>query len=171
MEKEIINKVEQSGLVQISLEDLYKKGERVIVDLKPWLFEELILKEKDFREYVKQHDWSKYKDKHVGIICSADAIVPTWAFMIVATKLTPFAAEMVFGDLSRLEEYLFFKKLADIDYSKYQDQRVVIKGCADIPVPATAYVELSRLLQPFVKSIMYGEPCSTVPVFKKKEQD
>ena len=169
MEKEIINKVEQSGLVQIDLEELYLKGQREVVDLKPWLYEELILKEKDFREYVKAHDWTQYKGKYVAVTCSADAIIPTWAFMIVATHLAPYAADLVFGDLSKLEEYLFFKRLSLIDPESYRNQRVVVKGCADLPVPATAYVELTRLLQPVVKSIMYGEPCSTVPVFKRKE--
>ena len=170
MEKEIINKVDQSGLIQIDLEELYTKGQRVVVDLKPWLYEALILKEKDFRNFAKEHDWSQYKDKFVAVTCSADAIIPSWAFMIVAANLSPFAADLVFGDLQKLEEYLYFKQLTKIDPETYRNQRVVVKGCADIPVPEAAYVELIRLLQPVVKSIMYGEPCSTVPVFKSKEK-
>ena len=170
MEKEIINKVDQSGLVQIDLEDLYVKGESVEVDLKPWLFQELILKEKDFRESVKAHDWSQYKAKFVAVNCSVDAIVPTWAFMIVATNLAPYAAEIVFGDLDKLEEQLYFKQLTTLDKAAYQDQRIVVKGCADRNVPVSVYVALTSMLHPVVKSIMYGEPCSTVPVFKRKER-
>jgi hypothetical protein len=168
MEKEIINKVDQSGLVQINLEDLYLPGERVELDIKSWLFEELILKEKDFRDHVKMHDWQQYSGKFVAVHCSVDAIVPTWAYMIIATNLAPFAADVVFGDLNKLEETIYIKQLSKLNVSDYKDERIVIKGCSDKDVPVGVYVALTHLLQPVVKSIMYGEPCSTVPVFKRK---
>ena len=170
MEKEIINKVDQSGLMQIDLEELYLPGERVEIDLKPWLFQELILKEKDFRDAVKAHDWSQYKGKFVAVNCSVDAIIPTWAFMIVATNLASYASEIVFGDLNKLEEQLYLKQIANLDKSVFQDQRIVVKGCAARDVPVSVYVALTSMLQPVVKSIMYGEPCSTVPVFKRKDR-
>ena len=168
MENEIINKVDQSGLLQIDPEQYYVAGERELLDLTPWLFENVILKEKIFREHIQTHNWSFYKDKFVAITCTADAIIPAWAYMIVAAHLSPYAKDFVFGDLNRLEEYLFMKQLAKIDLNAFQDQRVVIKGCSDLQVPLSAYVEITKLLQPVAKSVMYGEPCSTVPVFKKK---
>ena len=166
MEKEIINKVSESGLVQFDLEDLQQKGERVLFDLKGWLFQELILKEKDFREQVKNHDWTQYKDKYVAINCSADAIVPTWAFMLAASQLEPFAKKIVFGDLNKLEEELFREQINKLNPETFHNQRVVIKGCGEVPV--AAFVELTSFLRPLAKSIMYGEPCSTVPVYKAK---
>ncbi len=168
MEDEIVNKVQQSGLVSIDLEELYVPGERILFDLKGWLFQELILKEQDFREHIKQHDWNQYKDKFVAITCTADAIIPTWAFMLVASQLSSIAKKIVFGDLKKLEEEIFHDRLSKINPEDYRDQRIVIKGCSKVEVPASAYVEITSLLRPFVKSIMYGEPCSTVPVYKKK---
>ena len=168
MENEIINKVDQSGLLQIDPEQYYVAGERELLDLTPWLFENVILKEKIFREHIQTHNWLFYKDKFVAINCTADAIIPAWAYMIVAAHLSPYAKDFVFGDLNRLEEYLFMQQLAKIDLNAFQDKRVVIKGCSDLQVPLSAYVEITKLLQPVVKSVMYGEPCSTVPVFKKK---
>jgi hypothetical protein len=165
---EIINKVAESGLITINLEDFYPEGERVVFDMKNYLFEELLLKENDFREFAKANDWSKYKDKFVAITCSNDAIVASWAYMIVATALQPYAKKIVFGNAETLETILFHDALSNINPEKYRDQRIVIKGCGDKPVPVSAYVELTSLLQPVVKSIMYGEPCSTVPVYKKK---
>jgi hypothetical protein len=167
MSEEIINKVAQSGLITIDMEELYRPGERVAFDLKDWLYEELILREKDFREKVKTHDWSQYSEKYVALFCSADAIVPTWAFMIVSTKLQAFAKKIVFGDLKKLEESLFLEDIEAIDLEKFKDQRIVIKGCSKIEVPVSAYAEITSLLTPVVKSIMYGEPCSTVPVYKR----
>jgi len=164
MEKEIINKVEQSGLVQFDLEKLRVRGERVLFDIKPWLFEELILREKDFRVHVTEHNWSKYKDKFVAITCTADAIVPTWAFMLVATALQPHAKKIVFGDLQKLEEELYNDAIKSLNIDEYKDQRLIIKGCGEVPV--SAFVNLVGKLQPYVKSIMYGEPCSTVPLYK-----
>ena len=167
MEKEIINKVAQSGLITIDLESFYPKGERVLFDIKNLLFQGLILKEKDFREFIKNEDWSKYKDKYVGLICSADAIVPTWAYMLLATQLEPFAKKVVFGDLETLETILYNEIFSKLNINEYKDARIVIKGCGDLPVPKAAYVELTRLLRPVAKSIMYGEPCSTVPLYKR----
>ena len=164
----IVNKVAESGLITIDLEELYTPGERVLFDIKGWLFEEIILKEKDFREQIKQHDWSIYSNKLVAVTCSADAIVPTWAFMLVATAVAPYAQQVIFGDLIRMEEVLFDAKLNLLDLTSFSDQRIVIKGCSKVNVPVSAYVRLTALLQPVVKSIMYGEPCSTVPVYKRK---
>ena len=165
---EIINKVTESGIITINLEDFYPEGERVLFDIKPLLFEELVLKEKDFREFVKTNDWTKYKDKFVAFTCSNDAIVASWAYMIAASAMQPFAKKIVFGDLNKLEEEIFHDALQKINRDAYLNQRVVIKGCGDKPVPISAFVEITALLRPVVKSIMYGEPCSTVPVFKRQ---
>jgi hypothetical protein len=168
MEDEIINKVANSGLITIDLEEYYPKGERVLFDIKPLLFQELILKEKDFREFIKQHDWTTYQNKYVAIICSTDAIVPTWAYMLISIALEPYAKKIVFGTLETLEVILFNEALQTIKYENYKDQRIVIKGCGNLPVSTHAYVELVNGLRPFAKSIMYGEPCSTVPLYKAK---
>jgi len=170
MEDEIINKVAQSDLVTINLEDFYLKGERVLFDLKPWLFEELILKEKDFREQIKNHEWSQYKNKFVAIICSADAIIPTWAFMLVASSLTPVAQKIVFGDLKKLDEEIFQEQIQKLNVENFRDEKIIIRGCSTIDVPVSAYVELINRLRPVAKSIMYGDACSTVPLFKKANQ-
>ncbi len=164
----IINKVAESELLQFDLQDLHVKGKRVLFDLKPFLFEELILKEKDFREQIKNFDWNQYNDALVAITCTADAIVPTWAFMLVASQLQPFAKKIVFGDLNKLEEELFREQISKINVQEYNDKRVSIKGCSHIFVPPSAYVEITALLRPVAKSIMYGEACSTVPLFKRK---
>jgi hypothetical protein len=140
----------------------------VVYDIKENLFQGLMLREKDFREFIKTNDWSVYAGKNVAIICSADAIVPTWAYMLLAVKLTPIAHLMVFGDLAALEDALFRDALEKVDWTAFQEERVVVKGCGDLPVPVAAYVEITRRLQPIAKSIMYGEPCSTVPIYKKQ---
>jgi hypothetical protein len=168
-EEEIVNKVAQSGLITIDLEELYPEGERVLLDIKDRLFQGLILREKDFREFVSTHDWGQYKDKYVAVTCSADAIVPTWAYMLLAVSLEPHAKHVVFGDLETLETILYNEVLSKFDVSQYKDARIVIKGCSNLPVPKAAYVELTRLLRPLAKSIMYGEPCSTVPLYKAKK--
>jgi hypothetical protein len=167
MEK-IVNKVAESGLITIDLEDFYPEGERVLFDIKPWLFQELILKEKDFRENIKNHDWSQYQNKFVSITCTADAIVPTWAYMLIASALSPIAKKIVFGDLQKLEEEIFHDIFQKMNPEDYRDQRIIIKGCSNKEVPASAYVEFTNMLRPVVKSIMYGEACSTVPVYKRK---
>lgn len=166
--EEIINKVAQSGLITFNLEDYYDKNERVVFDIKECLFMGLILREKDFREFVKTNDWEKYRNKNVAITCTADAIVPTWAYMLIAGKLSGIANYYFFGDLNNLENSLFQKALSGIDIESYRDKKIVIKGCGNLPVPINAYVEISRLLLPVANSIMYGEPCSTVPVYKRK---
>ena len=167
---EIINRVAESGLVEINLEDFYQKGERVLFDIKDHLFQGLILKEKDFRDFVKNENWSKYKEKFVAITCSADAVVPTWAYMLLSVALQPFAKYILFGNLKTLETVLFTQALSKINPEEFRDKRTVIKGCGNLPVPESAYVELTRLLTPVAKSIMYGEPCSTVPVMKAPSQ-
>lgn len=166
---DIVNKVAQSGLITIDLEEFYQEGERVVLDIKPWLFHELILKEKDFREHIKNEDWSKYKDKYVAITCSNDAIVPTWAYMLLSLSLQSYAKKIVFGKLEDLETILFSEALAKFDVSQFKDARIVIKGCSNKPVPVNAFVSLAAALKPVAKSIMYGEPCSTVPLYKAKK--
>lgn len=169
IQENFVNKVASSGLITINLEDYYPAGERVVYDIKENLFHGLMLREKDFREFIKTHDFSQYQDKYVAVICSADAIVPTWAYMLLSSRMAPYAKEVVFGSLELLETVLFTKALAAIDVNTYSNERVVIKGCGDIAVPTAAYVELTNKLSPVVKSIMYGEPCSTVPVYKRKD--
>ena len=164
---EITNKVAQSGLITIDFEDFYSKGERVLFDIKDLLFQGLILREKDLREFVAKEDWSKYQDKFVALTCSADAVVPTWAYMLLTIHLEPYAKKIVFGDLETLEINLFAETLSKLTIEDYKDARIVIKGCGKLPVPKFAYVEITRLLRPVAKSIMYGEPCSTVPLYKK----
>ena len=167
MDDQIINKVAQSGLVTIDLEEFYPAGERVVFDIKDYLFQGLILREKDFREAVKAIDWKSYADKYVSLICSADAIVPTWAYMLLVSSLEPHAKKVVFGNLETLETVLYDEILSKLPIENFRDSRIVIKGCGNLPVPKAAYVELTRLLRPVAKSIMYGEPCSTVPIFKQ----
>ncbi len=166
-DNEIKNKVAESGIVTLNLEDFYTGGERLVFDLKPLLFEELVLKEKDFRQFIKDHDWSAYAGKHIAVTCTADAIIPMWAYMLVSSSLTPYAATIVVGDLEQLETRLFMNALSGVNTDAFRDKRVVIKGCGDISIPVSAYTEISRMLRPVVKSLMYGEPCSTVPVYKK----
>ena len=169
MEKEIVNKVELSGLTEFNLEDYYPKGDRVLIDVKDNLFQGLILKEKDFREFVKTNDWSKYQGKFVALTCSADAVVPTWAYMLLTTSLEPFAKKIVFGNLETLETIIFQEVLSKINTEDFKDKRICIKGCGKLPVPESAYVEITRLLSPVAKSLFYGEACSTVPIMKKKD--
>ncbi|QCK13915.1 DUF2480 family protein [Mangrovivirga cuniculi] len=170
MAEEIINRVAKSPLVTIDLEELYDHRERIGFDLKDLLFQELILKEKDFRQFVKEHEWSQYQDKHFALFCSADAIVPTWAYMIIASKLKPYAATVSFSSLEKLEEIIFEKIIDQIDAEEYREKKIVIKGCSKLAVPTSAYVRLTEKLTPVVSSIMYGEPCSTVPVYKKPKK-
>lgn len=165
--EEIINRVTQSALTTLNLEEMIHPGERVVYDIKDNLFHGLILREKDFREFVKTHDWTQYDGKNVAIICSADAIVPTWAYMLLATKLQNHAHRYVFGDLDALEQELFQEAIAAIDADFYRDAKVVVKGCGTIPVPTYAYVAIMQKLLPVTSSIMYGEPCSTVPLYKR----
>ncbi|MBK7872600.1 MAG: DUF2480 family protein [Saprospiraceae bacterium] len=167
MEEQLINRVAESGLITLNLEDFFPKGEVVIFDLKDYLFMELILKEKDFREALKVHDWSQYQDKILLVHCSTDAIIPVWAYMLVTAYATPYAKDIFQGDAETYYKTAFAKALTDLDTAQYEQKRIVIKGCSNKPVPPAAYVELTRKLQPYVQSIMYGEPCSTVPIFKR----
>jgi len=169
IQENIVNKVAQSGLVTLDPAAFYPGGERVVYDIKDNLFQGLILREKDFREFVKNHDWSQYQGKNIAVTCSADAIVPAWAYMLIANKLAPYAKDVVFGDAAVLETVLFEKSMASMDVEQYRDQRIVIKGCGEIEVPVSAYVELTKKLTPVAKSIMFGEPCSTVPIYKRKD--
>lgn len=166
----IINKVTNSSLITIDLEEYYDHRERVVYDLSQNLYEGLLLREKDFREFIKTHDWEQYRDKNVAITCSADAIVPVWAYMLLAAQLTPLANKLVYGTLEELENILFRDALSNIDIAQFQDSKVVIKGCSKFPVPVSAYVEMMHLLQPVAASVMYGEPCSTVPIYKAKKK-
>jgi len=171
IQENIVNKVAQSGLVSIDLAEIYPAGERIFYDIKDNLFQGLMLREKDFREFVKGHNWEFYQGKHIAVGCSADAIVPTWAYMLLANKMAPFAETVVFGDLATLETILFERQMSKLDFEKYRDERVVVKGCGEIHVPVSAYVDITVKLSAVAKSIMYGEPCSTVPIFKRKNPD
>ena len=168
MQDTIVNKVAESGIITLNLEDFYPKEDILVFDLKEFLFMGLILKEKDFRAALQAIDWKQYLDKNVAVTCSADAIIPVWAYMLVASYLQPFAGEIVFGNKEMLISFLIDKNIEKINASNYTDSRVVIKGCGDIQIPASAYMTITSKLRPYVKSIMYGEPCSTVPVYKKK---
>ena len=170
MAEEIINRVTASPLVTIDLEDYFHQGERLVYDLAQHLFQGLILREKDLRDFVKEHDWSQYQGKNIALTCSEDAIVPTWAYMLIATKLEGIANLVILGSVDTLEYALYNQALQRINPMDYSDKPVVIKGCGKLPVPDSAYVELTRLLKPYVKSIMYGEPCSTVPLYKKPKE-
>ncbi|WP_438977661.1 DUF2480 family protein [Polaribacter sp.] len=169
MAEEIINRVANSKLKTFDLEEIYPKGERVLFDIKDWLFQELILKERDFRVFVKNHDWSQYKNAFVAITCSADAIIPSWAYMLVASEATVFANKVVIGNLETLETAIYQELLSFLDYSEFVDAPVIIKGCADKPIPNSAYAFLIEKLQPIAKSIMFGEACSTVPLYKSRK--
>ena len=169
MEEQIVNRVSASNLVTFDLEELYTPGERLLFDIKDLLFQGLILKEKEFRDFIKAHDWSQYAGKHVAITCSADAIVPTWAFMLLSISLQPFASTIVFGSLDDLERQLFNQKLNAVDWQKFHQAKVVVKGCSKVTVPISAYVEVTNHLRPIATSIMFGEACSTIPLFKSKK--
>lgn len=167
MEGEIVNRVEKSGLITLDLGDFYPNGRRMELDIVGWLWEGLILKEKEFREHVKTCDWGHYQDAYVAINCSADAIVPDWAYMLIASKLQPIAKKYVFGSLETLNTLLFEEALEGLNADEFRDKRVLVKGCGDKEVPPSAYVKIVSILQPHVKSLMFGEACSSVPVFKR----
>lgn len=168
MADEIINKVAQSKLVTFDLEDYYPKGERKVLDLKDWLYEGIILREKEFRAFLSEYDWEQYSNAFVALTCSTDAIVPGWAYMLVTTKLQPYAKRIVQGSLVDLETSLYQAIISDLDVSAYAGTPVIIKGCSHKPVPPNAYLLLTEKLMPVAKSIMYGEACSSVPLFKRK---
>jgi hypothetical protein len=167
MEKEFKNKVAESGILTLDLEAYYPKEQIALFDMKGYLFMGLILKEKDFRESLKGLDVSAYSNKIVAVTCSADAVIPMWAYMLVATVLQPVAKEIIFGNEATAKKNILLKNISGIAVNDFTDKRVVIKGCGEEPVPEEAYIEITKMLRPVAKSIMYGEPCSTVPVFKK----
>ena len=168
MSDEIVNRVAKSILKTIDLEEFYPQGIRTVIDIKSWLFQELILKETDFREHLKNHDWSQYKDQYIALTCSVDAIIPSWAYMLITTYVSPYAKKVVVGDLDALETSIFQNIINSIDIEEFKAKQVIIKGCSIKPIPETAYIQLIEKLQPIVKSILFGEPCSTVPLFKSK---
>lgn len=169
MDGGIVNRVAASKLVTIDLEELYPEGERVVVDLKDWLFEGLVLREKDFRASVENHEWSEYQDKYVAINCSSEAIIPSWAYLLISISLAPYAKKIVIGSLELLEAQLFEKVIDSLALDSFSDRPVIIKGCSEKNIPDTAYASLVAKLLPVVRSLMYGEACSSVPLFKKKK--
>lgn len=168
MADEIINRVAQSKLVVIDLEDFYPQGKRILFDIKEWLYEGLVLREKDFRAHVSEHDWSQYQDCYVAMHCSTEAIVPDWAYMLISIALQDYAKLAMIGSLNDLETMLFTEILSTIEVSEYNGLPIIIKGCSHKPVPSNALVLLSQKLKPVAKSIMFGEACSSVPLFKRK---
>jgi len=167
MSEAIVNKVSESGLITLDLEQYYPKDEVILFDLKDYLFMGLILKEKDFREALKNLDWEVYRNKYVGVTCSADAIIPPWAYMLAASYLQPVARDVMMGDEKEVHKTIFTKNIQSIKVDEFAGQRVVVKGCGETPIGEFAYMEITKRLRPVVKTIMYGEPCSTVPIFKK----
>ena len=169
MSDEIINRVANSKLVTIDLEDYYPKGERVLFDIKDWLWEGLVLREKDFREQDGAHNWQQYQNNYVALTCSTDAIIPAWAFMLLSTYLEPYATKIVIGDLDTLELSIYQDIISELDISEFKDQPIIIKGCSNKPIPDNAYIQLTTKLKPIAKSIMYGEACSSVPLYKRQK--
>lgn len=168
MKDEIVNRVANSALITIDLEEFYPEGKRVSLDISQWLFEGFVLKEKDFRKHVSDHDWSQYKNTYVSVHCSSDAIIPGWAYLLVSLQLTPHAKKVVVGSSEELETVLFSEIIQDLPMAEYKDKPVIIAGCSNKPIPENAYVLLAQKLHPVAKSIMYGEACSSVPLFKRK---
>jgi hypothetical protein len=168
MEETFTNKVSESGIISLNLEEYYPKDDIALFDMKDYLFMGLILKEKDFRENLKMLNLSIYTDKVVAVTCSADAVIPMWAYMLVSSNLQPVARDVVFGTVEEVKKTLLLKNIAQLPVDDYEGKRVVIKGCGEIPVGEAAYLQATQLLRPVAKSIMYGEPCSTVPIYKKK---
>lgn len=168
MSDEIINRIANSKLITVNLEDYYPKGQRVLFDIKDWLFEGFVLREKDFRAQVAALDWTQYQDNYVALTCSTDAIIPGWAYMLISIQLEPFAKKVMIGNLEALETSIYQDVLNNLDVSEFADRSIIIKGCSKKPVPQNAYIMLANKLKPIVKSIMYGEACSSVPLYKNK---
>ncbi len=167
-EQPILNRVAQSELITFDLEDHYPKGRRVVLDIKNWLFEEVVLREKEFRAYLADHDWQQYQDAYIALICSSDAIIPAWAYMLLTSKLQPYAKKTVLGNLEQLETSLYQTVIENLDVSSFENKPIIIKGCSNKPVPPNAYIWVAAKIQTVAKSIMYGEACSSVPLFKRK---
>lgn len=168
MKDDIINRVASSKLITLDLEDFYPDGNRVLFDIKDWLFEGFVLREKDFRAQVAEFDWSQYQDSYVALTCSTDAIIPGWAYMLLSIQLDSYSKKVIVGDLEQLETAIYQDIINILDVSEFKDKPIIIKGCSNKPVPQNAYIMLSSKLKPIAKSIMYGEACSSVPLFKKK---
>ena len=168
MQKDIVNRVANSKLVTINLEDFYPEGKRVLFDIKDWLFEGLVLREKDFRTHVTKYDWAQFKNQYVALTCSTDAIIPGWAYMLLSIQLVPYVKKVVVGNLDTLETSIYQDIISTMNVATFTDKPVIIKGCSNKPVPQNAYIMLATKLKPVAKSIMYGEACSSVPLFKKK---
>ncbi len=168
MPDDIINRVANSHLITIDLEDFYPEGKRVIFDIKDWLFEGFVLREKDFRRQVLEFDWAQYQDNYIALTCSSDAIIPGWAYMLLSIHLEPFAKKIVIGDLETLETSIYQDILNQLDVTEFKDKPIIVKGCSKKPVPQNAYIMLTNKLKPIAKSIMYGEACSSVPLYKNK---
>jgi hypothetical protein len=169
MADKIVNRVANSQLKTIDLEDFYPLGLRTVIDIKSWLFHEQILKETDFRESLKNHDWSQYKNNYVALTCSSDAIIPSWAYMLITTYVSLFAKKVVVGNLKELETSIFQEVISNFSIEEFKDKPVIIKGCSHKPIPETAYIQLIEKLLPVAKTIMFGEACSTVPLYKNKK--
>ena len=169
MAEEIVNRVANSPLKTIDLEEMYPPGARILFDIKDWLYKGMILREKEFRGHVSEHDWSQYENQFVALTCSEDAIIPSWAFLLISSELAPYAKKVVVGNLETLETSIFQDLISDLNIKEFSDKPVIIKGCADKPIPPSAFTFLIQKLQPVVKSIMYGEACSTVPLYKMKK--
>ncbi len=167
MSETFVNKVSESGIVSLNLEDYFPRQGIQIFDMKDYLFMGLILKEKDFREALKTIDLASYENKIVALTCSADAIIPIWAYMLAASVLQPVASQVIFGNEEEAVKAALLKNISLLNVAEFADQRVVIKGCGELPITESAYIEITKMLRPVAKSIMYGEPCSTVPVYKK----
>lgn len=169
MNEEIVNRVAKNkNLITFDLEDYYPKGGRVLFDIKKWLYQGVILREKDFRDHIANHDWTQYQNKYVALHCSEEAIVPGWAYLLLTSALSPFAKLVVVGSLDTLESILYTQIIEQLDTKEYQDKYIIIKGCTHKPIPQSAYAILVQKLQPIAKSIMYGEACSSVPLYKRK---
>ena len=169
MSDKIINRVANSNLVNIDLEAIYPEGKRVLFDIKKWLFEGIVLKEKEFRKHVANHDWTQYKDSYVALNCSEDAIIPSWAYLLISSELAPYAKKIIFGDRELLETLIFHEVIENLRIEHFKDKPIIIKGCSEKPIPNSAFSMLIQKLFPIAKSIMYGEACSTVPLYKRKK--
>lgn len=169
MSDEIRNRVAESGIINLDPADFYPKENILELDIKPWLFQGLLLKEKDFRKYLADHDWSQYHKKSVGVYCSQDAIIPQWAYMLLASYLNESGARFYVGKEDEVAQQILVENIASHEYKQYADSRIIIKGCGEYPIPDRAYLELTKRLTPLAKSVMYGEACSTVPIYKKKK--
>lgn len=168
MAEEIVNKVEQSGLINIELDSFLKGKKIVMLDIQDQLYEGLVLKEKDFRQFISEHNWTRYSDSILGVFCSSDAIIPMWTYMLIASAAKPFANEIIFGNNEQVKIELINQSIKTMNVSDYKDERVIVKGCSNINLPEQSYIYITEKLQPVVKSLMFGEACSTVPIYKRK---